>query len=820
MEKRSPSSSSPKHNPLNQLRNFIPISPEIAAPARAATSGDGSISQSVASLPFARPNPSAASLFASTLTPPGSRSMSPIGRGSPSRVIASSIFRNPIDSPSSTQPPPDSPAHILTGAFIPHIAVYASNDTDRLAADKGFPSGLWELLRPFGERIHGKVTIRDSNGISRSLDDFAVRFFRLGHHIEPPDPTPGVPTKPSSTLNGNVGQSAPGSSPARKAPWSKTVVHDAEAVIERHLTYAEQAAAGLGHLNSLVPQGPEQGTTSPYYSLYLRRLLSGIAASPHETFSHPVACIIVISSRNPDPIVTLRSLYAESSKGEAQLPPWIEQEYLRYYVLVHDEERDNIARSMSLYDQMKRHFGLHCHLLRLRGSQGAETDDDSIPLPRSDWMTASEELALLKRTDGGEDFEDPVRYIFESDATAIRTFTREMVTQSIIPTMERSVSVWNDQVASRRRGLGGRILNLSRRWGGFGGGASRSSMIGSSSSTSNYDQAGGFYKPEAAEATMRRLADYAFMLRDWKLAYSTYDLLRSDYSTDKAWKFHAAANEMAAISILMNPQSITSKTRTETVDQLLEAAFYSYQTRCMATYGAIRTVLLGMELLRLRGGSSIDDAVRWGVRLLEGKLMGPTGEVLLKERLSVCYGGKQGLTSQFIAGRRRKSALWSILAAESWLDQEKFLQAQRCLNDARKTYSLLPNESGISKFVAASDFLAGLQQRTKEGLARPKGDSFYERNDGVETDGSRDCVDDQEEDDGGSETESEEVEALQGQELELPHRSRRISLMGHSGAPAASLETAPLRGRKGGTQSDANNGTREPPASSIGNNFG
>ena len=573
----------------------------------------------------------------------------------------------------------------------------------------------------------------------------------------------------------------------RSTPWSKTVIHDTESLVDRYLSYAERFAAGQGHFNDLLMTSPEKGLGSPYYTLYIRRLLSGITASPHETFSHPVACVIAISSRNADPIGTLRSLYAESSKGDAQLPHWIDQEYLRYYVLVHDEEKDEISRSMQLYDQMKRHFGLHCHLLRLRGSQSAETDDDTIPVPRSDWMPAAEELALLNRVDGGEDLENPIRYIFESDATAIQTFTREMVTQSVIPTMERHAAVWNEQVASRRRGLGGRILNLSRRWGGFGG-SSRNSMMGGGTLTSNYDQIQGFYRPESAEATMRKLADYAFMLRDWKLAYSTYDLLRGDYSADKAWKFHAATNEMAAVSLLMSGQALSSRTRAETVDQLLEAAFYSYQTRCVATYGAVRTVLLGMELLKARGGSSIDDAVRWGVRLLEGNLMGPGGEVLLKERLAAYYGSKSGLTLRFIAGRRRKSALWSILAAEAWLGLSKYLQAQRCLEDARKTYSMLPNDNGISKFPAATEFFASLQQRIEDELAPPAVRVSATRYDGI---GCQDGVIRDER----PESEEEVEEVIASQEIDIIQRPRRTSIMGVPGGPALSLETAPLRGR-------------------------
>ena len=72
-------------------------------------------------------------------------------------------------------------------------------------------------------------------------------------------------------------------------------------------------------------------------------------------------------------------------------------------------------------------------------------------------------------------------HVFESDITAIRTFIREMVAQSIVPHMEHKVSIWNDQIASKRRGFTGRFVSISKRWTGFGigggGGGSRNSGI-------------------------------------------------------------------------------------------------------------------------------------------------------------------------------------------------------------------------------------------------------------------------------------------------------------------------------------------------------
>ncbi|KAL2190512.1 hypothetical protein L209DRAFT_750620 [Thermothelomyces heterothallicus CBS 203.75] len=736
---------------------------------------------------------SAASLFRSTLSPPPSRPASPAGSlasssaRSPVRastLMTGSVFGNPLSRQQQQQQQqqslldvtagtgagaddgsPTDPLRLLLRSFVPHIAIHASEDVDDLVRDKGFRGtrggGLWELLRPFGERVQGKVMIRDSSGAARAWEDFAVRFVRFGEGVEEPE---GAVSAGGAGSNGKEVGGA-----SRDGKGREEVIAQVEAVVERHLRFAEVAYAGSAGAPSppLTParEVPDVEATSPYYALYLRRLLSGMPLACHESFAHPVACVMAISSRNPAPIEALQKLYRETSTGKRSPPPWVDGEFLRYYVLVHDEENGDIAKSMALFEQMKRNFGLHCHLLRLRSSQSAATDDDSIPLPRSDWMSATEELADIEESETREDFEDPTRYIFESDATAIRTFVREMVTQSVIPTMERNVSIWNDQVASRRRGLSGRFMSLSKRF--TFGSSSRSSAGGTSSSSSNYD-AQGFYRADTPEAIMRRLADYAFMLRDWKLAMSTYDLLRGDFQNDKAWKYHASANEMAALSLLIMPQNMSSKTRIETINQMLEQALYSYHIRCNSLYGAARCTVLGLELLRLRGGSGIDEAVRWGIRVLESKLMGPIGDALLKERMAVCYASKKGAGSQAWGSRRRKSALWSVLSAEAWVAQAKYVQAQKCLRHARAMYALLPGECGVQNFGVASDFLARLNDQLKAGLQTDM------------THGARDGRDGQ-----GATELDEESETLGSK------RSRRTSLIRPPGG-GAGLETAPL----------------------------
>jgi len=754
-------------SPTESIQSLPMAASTIRLPKKRQTVDDFAMSQSEASLPLRRSNPSAASLYASTLTPPGSRSASPAGRGSPARPLSGSTLgatftRSLLDTPAADNP--GDPLNLILKSLVPHIAIYSSSDADALVRDKGFDEGLWELLRPFGERVQGKVSVRDSNGAAKMWDDFSVRFVPFGANMEQPETAQGIKSSVGPPgVNGRpaIGHPQP---PGDGAVSSR--IEQVEAVVDRHLRYAEESFLGLAQPSTPTRQNLDVDASSPYYALYLRRLLSGIPLACHETFAHPVACVIAISSRNPAPIQAFRDLYREISQGPKRMPSWVDAEYLRYYVLVHDEENGDIAQSMALFEQMKRHLGLHCHLLRIRSSQSAETDDDSIPLPRSEWMTSAEELVNIERSDLNETFEDPTRYIFDSDATAIRTFVREMVLQSIIPTMERSVSLWNDQVASKRKGISGRFMSLSKRWGGFG--SSRNPSSGTGSGSSNFD-AQGFYSADAPEAVMRKLADFAFMLRDWKLAMSTYDILRADFNNDKAWKYHAAANEMAAIALLIMPQNMSSRTKLETINSMVEQAFYSYNTRCNAPYGAIRSVALALELMRLRGGPAVDEGVRWGTRLIEARLTGPIGDALLKERVAICCATKQGVGSMSWGSWRRKSAFWSVLAADAWLTQTKFIQAQRCLNESRKMYSMLQSDDGIAGFALASDFMASLQTRLKDGLTME-----------------------------GSEVgaaEEEEVEVLVDEDTEklARRRSRRASLIVAGGGTGTTLENAPLR---------------------------
>lgn len=291
----------------------------------------------------------------------------------------------------------DNARDLILRSFVPHVAVHASQDTEDLARQKGLKGGFRELLRPFGDLVQGKVVVRDSAGASRSWDNYGVRFVGLGDVIEGPPSLDRNAVEPNGTISN--GRSL--NSDQIHAGWTRSStsgdIARLEDLIEHRLSMAEiqPDVKSTDHWQCYDNISQDSASTSPFYALYLRRLLSGLRLTPHETFSHPVACIITISSRNTSPIDALRQLYNSTSQGNGKLPKWVNNEFLRYYLLVHDEDRDDITKSTALFDQMKRHFGLHCHMLRLRSSECVSTDDDSVRLPQALWISATEELAQI-----------------------------------------------------------------------------------------------------------------------------------------------------------------------------------------------------------------------------------------------------------------------------------------------------------------------------------------------------------------------------------------------------------------------------------------
>lgn len=739
----SPSNGDPLQQPENP-----PSIPALDVRKTRTLARDESPETSTTSLPIRTSSPPPLGSRTSTLSSVLSRSASPNGRLSLSFArFGRSQVNSPLGNSSETY---DDTRSLIVRAFSPTVGIYAAPEVDELAVGKGVKDGFTGLLRPFGNKIGGKVVVRDSSGASRAWEDFGVHFADLGQLVEA------------------------GTSPSADAEHLERV----EELMEQFIGQGFDDTADV----------PARGEVSHFYKLFLSRLLCSQSMSSHESFRHPVGAVIAISSSTQQPIETLRNLYQQTAQGSRALPAYANPEYLRYYVLVHDEDKDDFSKSSALFDQMKRHFGLHCHLLRLRSASCTQTDDDSEELPVCEWLSPAEELSILRDTAQLIDLNIPTSpYIFSSDASGLRAFVRELIAQSIIYHMEQRIALWNEQIASRRRGISGRFMSLSKRWTGIGSSRSSSSTtnLGGTGASGNYDSLQGTYRYDVPESLLRKLADYAFMLRDYKLAASTYELLRSDYSNDKAWKHLAGVNEMCCISTLLNPLTSSggSKFKVETFDQMLETASYSYLTRCSDPALALRAILLGVELLKVRGRTASELAAKWAIRSLELGLVGSIGHVLVSERVASCFADRAGLGNTSWGTRKRKAALWNIMAADEWMKLGRAEVAAEKLDEAQELYNETKNSQSIKQYHELAEYLDQLRLavRMKLGEARKRGFSGATRQ--LELDGDA-------EDHGDVEDETlEEMNPLE----KIDSRVNRRSLLGVAGgAGLGPIEPTPL----------------------------
>ena len=291
-------------------------------------------------------------------------------------------------SPINITAPRDNLREVILASFAPRVAILASEDTDQIAEEKGFPGGFYTLLRPFSEHVSGKVVVRDSNGASKAWENFSVRLIQYGE-----DPQAVTRTREAQPQQQHDSQIPGDSGSYPSLPLAADEGRDPiDTILELSLPSPRMRTYdGINDDSEKVGETQPPENPSSAYVLYLRKLLSTAPLVPYETFTHPVACIIAVSSRSQGPLEKIRQLYSVSGRANARIPPWVGVDYLRYYVLVHDEDRDDVTRSTALFDLMKRHFGLHCYLLRIRSVHCTEIDDDCFRMPQCLWRPAAEE---------------------------------------------------------------------------------------------------------------------------------------------------------------------------------------------------------------------------------------------------------------------------------------------------------------------------------------------------------------------------------------------------------------------------------------------
>ncbi|EMR08763.1 hypothetical protein PNEG_02933 [Pneumocystis murina B123] len=537
--------------------------------------------------------------------------------------------------------------------FSPNIAVLASGDANELASAKGFGC-VHEMLSIFEENKGETVLIRHSEG-NVLCEVFGVHFVPLQRLLNDKKIHEEIKSMEEEIdwMEGKVSEYMNVFSYGMKDMKEEKILKENERDLEK--TYEN-------------PENMEQSLEISSAFHFYCRLLASFPPSVHESFSHPIACVFAISSHSSKPLESLQHLQLHPP-----MLPYIDFSYLPACLFLHDDSHD-LEKSLQVFETIKQTFGIHSYLIRLSPSDQSldKSQEAYIRVPKDPWNLSFDTT------------KDEFYALSQKDVSAIRTFVKELISRSIIPAMEQSIDLWNEQVAASRRGIAGKLLNVSKRYFSTGTARNQSSFY----NNSNYNIKTLSYDLSSPEARLRKLADYAFMLRDWKFAQSIYELLKKDFLNDKAWKYYAGVQEMLALCSLF--PSYTTKIKVETIDSMLNASLYSYLSESSSPFFALRSVIFASELMFLQSNEAKNNAAKWLIKILETGILGNTINALLIERISYCFGTIRSYGLLSYGSRRKKAALWKILATEAWLTlgkkklaQQSFLQAMSVYQDTQ-----------------------------------------------------------------------------------------------------------------------------------------
>ncbi|CAI5479563.1 unnamed protein product [Closterium sp. Yama58-4] len=402
----------------------------------------------------------------------------------------------------------------------------------------------------------------------------------------------------------------------------------AEDFCVRFVTNASEAAdaelmgADPSDLNSIIGMANAENRTC-WFQRFTDEYMRTLVFSDHETFDHPIACLLVASTSEPFPVRALRELMTPERLPALYRDGTMDPKLHLHYLLLHDCSSLGPPSASSQVEltiaEMRAAFGSAvCRLLPINSAAAPSQSRPDIwtkhrPVPVGGAPTPPPAGTALPQSPSGLPVSGAVgQYMSEADVREVADMMMELSVKHLVPHLERKARDLNQQISASRRGLRNQIKNL---W--FGKGKEETA-----------DATPGVYTYRSPESQIRQLADAAMMLQDFQLALDNYRLVAADYRRDKAWKHYAGAQEMVAVSLFLLEIS-----RRE-MEQCMESAYASYQ-RCgpLGARFALRTVFWMIGMFKAKG--NFRDAA---LTLMRASLeeSGVKAAVLL-EQAAVCF---------------------------------------------------------------------------------------------------------------------------------------------------------------------------------------
>ncbi|KAL4070824.1 ER-golgi trafficking TRAPP I complex 85 kDa subunit-domain-containing protein [Scleroderma citrinum] len=259
-----------------------------------------------------------------------------------------------------------------------------------------------------------------------------------------------------------------------------------------------------------------------------------------EGWNHPVSIILAVSTMAPNPLQAITTLHSRT----LEFPSWVDTTHLVYTLIVHSQDSSlSDEEAGALFNAVKKQYGPHTYLLPLSLPSPPPPPVLIPPLPprlppstldedQNDHQGSTTTVPSLLDTPPN------TLRMSEQDIQKLARFTREFVVMSLVPWMEKCVVEWNEVYSSSRR-LPSRLFSSTRRLFGSGAATPQTFVHGSSTSVSSLPTRSHSYNASQNSLSgsgislpppsqQRRLAEFATILGDYKLAIGVWESLRKE----------------------------------------------------------------------------------------------------------------------------------------------------------------------------------------------------------------------------------------------------------------------------------------------------
>ncbi|RCK63509.1 Trafficking protein particle complex III-specific subunit 85 [Candida viswanathii] len=531
--------------------------------------------------------------------------------------------------------------HLLHHTFSPLISLHATQNVDVIfqSITNNQNISTLQVFKPYGNNAKYSIPnqqykILNTQLMTKNYASFPVRF------------EPSLPEL-LSILSALSGGSSSGSNNSGGKALNRLASSSSPTLSHSSLTDGGSAGGGSGGSGNGTPLNQLFSISSletylrhvakdngkDMYLTFFDKMITSNQITPFETFNHPVSQIFIIDYET-DSIEELRKMIVNFRNFN--FPKYFQIDDLMVHIfIIYDLGKFSSSEIISFSNDIKNKLNLNSTIFPMNYNS-EETEEDKNIISLIENCTIEEDLQRITLNDSNDGFQ-----INKNIDVIIRTKLCEYINKHLIPHMQAKIRLWDDQMLQPKRSIAGRFFLVSRKLFNSGNNSDTNLLNsnnpiknGGNNPNSSFNYLENYYYKSASEQVLRKLADWSIMLKDFKYAYSTYELIRKDYSNDRAWVYVASTQEMCIVSLLLaqtqqnlNPtikspvpdKNTLRKIRHDIIDPYMDNLSYTFKSRLNLKTFSFRTMIIVVELLLCM--SQIFHISYWWYEMIEKYLL-------------------------------------------------------------------------------------------------------------------------------------------------------------------------------------------------------